>query len=169
MFVEKHFPTICANCNKFTAKVQKSICSEQTKTLTFTTTCLKDPCLSIEKQQLAKASLKSLRQSSCSSFAIWRLSSVLCSKESGFFPGRKSVLPINRLQDFVKAFDQGSPWMKNPLPTLKTEIGSKKSKDNLFVHYRKISLNIQIDIFVHSSDLKTTIFLSFPSKNLNHA
>ena len=39
------------------------------------------------------------------------------------------------LRDFLKTFDQASKCIQIPLPKSKVEIGSIKSKDNLFVHY----------------------------------
>ena len=39
------------------------------------------------------------------------------------------------LRDFLKTFDQASKCIQIPLPKPKVEIGSTKSKDNLFAHH----------------------------------
>ena len=42
---------------------------------------------------------------------------------------------VNSLRDFLKTFDKASKCIQIPLPKPKVEIGSTKSKDNLFAHY----------------------------------
>ena len=42
---------------------------------------------------------------------------------------------VKNLRDFLKTFDQASKCIQIPLPKPKVEIGSTKSKDNLFAHY----------------------------------
>ena len=42
---------------------------------------------------------------------------------------------VNNLRDFLKTYDHDSKCIQNPLPKPKVEIGSTKSKDNLFAHY----------------------------------
>ena len=42
---------------------------------------------------------------------------------------------VDSLRDFLKTFDQASKCIQIPLPKPKVEIGSTKSKDNLFAHY----------------------------------
>ena len=42
---------------------------------------------------------------------------------------------VDNLRDFLKTFDQASKCIQIPLPKPKVEIGSTKSKDNLFVHH----------------------------------
>ena len=42
---------------------------------------------------------------------------------------------VDRLRDFLKTFDHASKCIQIPLPKLKVDIGSTKSKDNLFAHY----------------------------------
>ena len=44
---------------------------------------------------------------------------------------------VDSLRDFLKTFDQASKCIQIPLPKRKVEIGSTKSKDNLFAHYYK--------------------------------
>ena len=44
---------------------------------------------------------------------------------------------VDSLRDFLKTFDHASKWIQIPLPKPKVEIGSTKSKDNLFAHYYK--------------------------------
>ena len=41
------------------------------------------------------------------------------------------------LRDFLKTFDHASKCLQIPLPKPEVEIGSTKSKDNLFAHYYK--------------------------------
>ena len=78
---------------------------------------------------------------------------------------------LDNLRDFLKTFDQASKCLQIPLPKPKVEIGSTKSKDNVFVHHYNditISLDIQIDKFVYHSDLETTLLVYSPSKSLNY-
>ena len=42
---------------------------------------------------------------------------------------------VNNVSVFLKFFDQASKCIQIPLPKPKVEIGSSKSKDNLFAHY----------------------------------
>ena len=42
---------------------------------------------------------------------------------------------VDSLRDFLKTFDHASRCIQTPLPKLKVEIGSTKSKVNLFAHY----------------------------------
>ena len=42
---------------------------------------------------------------------------------------------VDNLRDFLKTFDQASKCIQAPLAKPKVEIGSTKSKDNLFSHY----------------------------------
>ena len=42
---------------------------------------------------------------------------------------------VDSLRDFLKTFDQASKCIQIPLPKPKVEIGSTKSKDNLFAHH----------------------------------
>ena len=42
---------------------------------------------------------------------------------------------VDNLRDFFNTFDQASKCIHTPLPKPKIEIGSTKSKDNLFAHY----------------------------------
>ena len=48
---------------------------------------------------------------------------------------RKLTCLIDNMRDFLKTFDQASRCKQIPLPKPKVEIGSTKSKDNLFAHY----------------------------------
>ena len=41
---------------------------------------------------------------------------------------------VDSLRDFLKTFDHASKCIQIPLPKPKVEIGSTKSKDNLFAH-----------------------------------
>ena len=69
---------------------------------------------------------------------------------------------FDRLRDFLKIFDYASKCIQIPLTKTKVEIGSTKSKDNLYAHYYN-------DITEHpnrqnrlSFRFKTTIFAYFP-------
>ena len=42
---------------------------------------------------------------------------------------------VDSLRDFLKTFDKASKCLQIPPPKPKIEIGSTKSKDNLFAHY----------------------------------
>ena len=48
---------------------------------------------------------------------------------------RELTCLVDSLRDFLETFDQASNCIQIPLPKPKIEIGSTKSKDNLFVHY----------------------------------
>ena len=48
---------------------------------------------------------------------------------------RELTCLVDNLHDFLKTVDQASKCIQIPLPKPKVEIGSTKSKDNLFVHH----------------------------------
>ena len=48
---------------------------------------------------------------------------------------RELTYLVDNLRDFLKTFDQASKCIQIPLPQPKNEIGSTKSKDNLFAPY----------------------------------
>ena len=48
---------------------------------------------------------------------------------------RELTCLVDNLRDFLKILDQASKCIQIPLPKPKVEIGSTKSKDNLFAHY----------------------------------
>ena len=48
---------------------------------------------------------------------------------------RELTCLVDNLRDFIKTFDQASKCIQIPLPEPKAEIGSTKSKDNLFAHH----------------------------------
>ena len=48
---------------------------------------------------------------------------------------REFTCLVDNLREFLKIFDQASKCIQIPLPTPKVEIGSTKSKENLFAHY----------------------------------
>ena len=48
---------------------------------------------------------------------------------------REPTCLVDSLLDFLKTFDQASECIQIPVPKPKVEIGSTKSKDNLFAHY----------------------------------
>ena len=48
---------------------------------------------------------------------------------------RELTCLVDNLRSFLKTFDQASKCIHNPLPKPKVEIGSTKSKDNLFAQY----------------------------------
>ena len=57
---------------------------------------------------------------------------------------RELTCLVDNLRDFLKTFDHASKSIQIPLLKPKVEIGSAKSKDNLFAHYYK-------DIFEHTN------------------
>ena len=70
---------------------------------------------------------------------------------------RELTCSVDNLRVFLKTFDQGSNCLQIPLPKPKVEIGSTKSKDNLFAHHYN-------DIIEH---LNRQIRLSFQFENNN--
>ena len=48
---------------------------------------------------------------------------------------RELTCLVDNLRDFLNTFDQASKCIQIPLPKRKVEIGSTKSKDNLFAHH----------------------------------
>ena len=70
---------------------------------------------------------------------------------------RELTCLVENLSDFLKTFDQSSKCIQIPLPKPKVEIGSTKSKNNLFVRYYN-------DIIEHPI---RQIRLSFPFGNNN--
>ena len=51
---------------------------------------------------------------------------------------REVTCLVDNLRDFLKIFDQASKCKQIPLPKPKVEIGSTKSKDNLFAHHYSV-------------------------------
>ena len=51
------------------------------------------------------------------------------------YPKMELTCLVDSLRDFLKTFDQASKCIQIPLPKPKVEIGSTKSKDNLFAHH----------------------------------
>ena len=74
---------------------------------------------------------------------------------------------VDSLRYFLKAFDQASMCIHNPLskPKLKLNLQSHKIYSLLIII--KISLNIQMDKFVYRFGLEKTILASY-QKNLNY-
>ena len=70
---------------------------------------------------------------------------------------RELTFLVDKLRDFLQTFDQATKCIQIPLPKPKAEIGSTKSKDNLFAHYYN-------DIFEHPN---RQIRLSFRFRNNN--
>ena len=78
---------------------------------------------------------------------------------------RELTCLVDSLRDFLKTFDQACKCIQIPLLKPKVEIGSTKSKNNLFVHHYNEIIerpNRQIRLS------ETTIFAYFPSKSLNY-
>ena len=68
---------------------------------------------------------------------------------------------VDSLLDFLKSFDPSNKGVQIPLPKIKNENGTTKSKDNLFIITIKISLSIEIekvDNFFHIENNKSHIF-----------
>ena len=57
--------------------------------------------------------------------------------EVNIFKGELTCL-VDSLRDFLKTIDQASKCIQIPLPKTIVEIGSTKSKDNLFVHHYNV-------------------------------
>ena len=51
---------------------------------------------------------------------------------------RELICLVHSLPDFFKSFDEASKCIQIPLPKPKVEIGSTKSKDNLFARYYNV-------------------------------
>ena len=81
---------------------------------------------------------------------------------------RELTCLVDNLRDFLKTFDQATKCIQIPLPKPKVEIGSTKSKDNLFAHHYNDIIENPIDKFVYHFDLETTILVYAPSKSLNY-
>ena len=74
---------------------------------------------------------------------------------------RELTCLVDSLSDFFKTFDQASKCIQNPLPKPKVEIGSTKSKDNLFAHYYKDIIehpNIQIRLSFRFGNKNSCVF-----------
>ena len=72
---------------------------------------------------------------------------------------------VNSLGHFPKTFDQAGKCIRIPLPKSEDEIGSENSRENIFSHFSKISVNVQIFEFACQSDMKTTNFALLLSEN----
>ena len=80
---------------------------------------------------------------------------------------REFTCLVDNLRVFLKTFDQASKYIQI-LAKPKVEIGSAKSKDNLFAHYYNDIIEHKKDRVVYHSDLGTTILAFFPSKSLSY-
>ena len=96
---------------------------------------------------------------------------------------RELTCLVDNLRDFLKTFDQASKCIPIPLPKPKVEIGSTKSKDNLFAHHyndiiehtnRQIRLSFRIGnnyscVFsLKKFELHGNYFILTEIVNLNH-
>ena len=96
---------------------------------------------------------------------------------------REVTCLVDNLRDFLKTFDQASKCIQLPLPKPKVEIGSTKSKDNLFAHYyndviehpnRQIRLSFRFGnnnscVFsLKKTELQCNQFVFTEIVNLNH-
>ena len=96
---------------------------------------------------------------------------------------RELTCLVDSLRDFLKTFDQSRKCTQIPLPKPKVEIGSTKSKDNLFAHYyndiiehpkRQIRLSFRFGknnscVFsIKESELHGNQFIITEIVNLNH-
>ena len=82
----------------------------------------------------------------------------------------KRELPclVDNVRDFLKTFDLGSKCIQISLPKPKVEIGSTKSKDNLFAHYYNDIIehpNRQIRLSFRFGNKNSCVF---SLKNLNY-
>ena len=104
-------------------------------------------------------------------------------KEEVNISKRELTCLVDNHRDFLKTFDQASECIQIPLPKAKIEIGSKKSKHNLFAHYyndinehpnRQIRLSFQFGnkkscVFsVKKFELHANQFILTEIVNLNH-
>ena len=84
------------------------------------------------------------------------------------FSKRKLASLVDSLRDFLKTFDHASKCTQIPLPKLKIELGSTKSKDNLFAHYYNDIIehqNRQVRLSFRFGNNNSCVF---PSKSLNY-
>ena len=96
---------------------------------------------------------------------------------------RELTCLVDILRDFLKTFDQASKCIQIPLPKPKLEIGSTKSKDNLFAHHyndiiehpnRQIRLSLRLGnnnscvISLKKFQLHGNQFILTEIVNLNH-
>ena len=82
------------------------------------------------------------------------------------FSKRELNCSVDSVHDFLKAFDHASKCLQVPLLKPKVEIGSTRSKDNLFAHYYN-------DIIEHPNrqirlSFRFGILVFFPSKSLSY-
>ena len=71
---------------------------------------------------------------------------------------------VNSLRDFLKTFDKASKCYKFQYGNPKSRLDLQSQKTISLVVTITISLNIQIDKFVHPSDVETTLLAFFPPK-----
>ena len=75
---------------------------------------------------------------------------------------------VDSLGYFLKTFDHASKCIQIPLPKPKVEIGSTKSKDNLFAHYYNISIEHPKRPFRSLFRFGNKNFCVFSIKKLNY-
>ena len=99
-----------------------------------------------DKSQFRQRKVRVSRGSNKKSFAIkffqiWDLKTQQCyiRQEEVKISKRELSSLVDILRDFLKTFDYARKCKQIPLPKPRVEIGSTKSKDNLFAHhYKKI-------------------------------
>ena len=82
-------------------------------------------------------------------------------------PKRELTSLADSVRDIFTNFDHASMCIQMTLPKTKVEIGSTKSKVNLFAHHYNDIIEHPKKKFVYHSDLKTTILAYFLSETLN--
>ena len=75
---------------------------------------------------------------------------------------------VDRLRDFLRTLIQRASVYRFDYRNPKKKLNLQSQKRIFLLITTKISLNIQIHIFVYRSDSKTTIVASRPSKSLNY-
>ena len=114
--------------------------------------------------RVRRGSNKNHLQSSCSSFVIKRhikTQQQFILQEELNICKREITCLVDSLRDFLKTFGQASKRTQIPLPKPRVEIGSTKSKDNLFAHYYNDIIGIpnrQIHLYFRFGNNNTCVF-----------
>ena len=134
MSVEKQIPSLC-KLYSFYEKIPEEILDETDVDSYFYHNILD---LSQSQHRIARVNRGSDKKSSAIKlfqFCDFKTQQGYIVQEAVNISKKELIFLVESLRDFIKTFDNASKCTQIPLPKLKVEIGSTKSKDNLFVLY----------------------------------
>ena len=134
MSVKKHIPSLC-KLYSFYEKIAEEFLDETDVESLFYHIIFDISQSHVEQCELAEAETKKSLAIKLFQFCNLKTQQRYVLQEEVNISKRELTCLVNSLRDFLKPFDQVSKCIQIPLPKPKVEIGSTKSKNNLFAHY----------------------------------